>query len=100
MIQNLIIQRFKCFKNQMIKFGPLTLLVGANASGKSTVIHSLLLLKQSYQTGALRAGQLSLNGRLISVGTAKDVLYSQSEEDSITFSLKAYRNCTPTSLKV
>lgn len=87
MIQNLTIQRFKCFNNQKIEFCPLTLLVGANASGKSSVIQSLLLLKQSHQTGALRAGQLSLNGRLISVGTAKDVLYSQSQEDSLAFSL-------------
>ena len=87
MMQNLTIQRFKCFDNQKIEFGQLTLLVGANASGKSTVIQSLLLLKQSHQTGALRAGQLSLNGRLLSVGTAKDVLYSQSQEDSIAFSL-------------
>lgn len=87
MIQNLTIQRFKCFNNQKIEFCPLTLLVGANATGKSSVIQSLLLLKQSHQTGALRAGQLSLNGRLISVGTAKDALYNESEEDSIAFSL-------------
>ena len=79
MIQHLTIQRFKCFNNQKIEFSPLTLLVGANASGKSSVIQSLLLLKQSHQTGTLRAGQLPLNGRLISVGTAKDVLYSLSE---------------------
>jgi predicted ATPase len=95
MISNIIIQRFKCFENQKIEFGPLTLLVGANASGKSTVIQSLLLLRQSYQAGALNSGKLSLNGRLTTVGTAKDALYSQSPEDSIAFSLATPQEATP-----
>ena len=58
----------------------MTLLVGANASGKSTVIQSLLLLRQSYQAGLLQQGQLQLNGLLANVGTMLDA-FSQTPTD-------------------
>ncbi len=87
MIANLRIQRFKCFEDQSIKFGNLTLLVGSNATGKSTVIQTLLLLRQSKNVGALEAGELLLNGQLVNIGTASDAIYSQSKEDLISFSL-------------
>jgi predicted ATPase len=87
MINSLRLQRFKCFADQAFELRNLTLLAGENASGKSTVIQALLLLKQSQQTGQLERGELTLNGRLINIGTAKDALYSHSQEDSIGFSL-------------
>lgn len=87
MISHLRLQRFKCFEDQEIHFGKLTLLVGGNATGKSSAIQALLLLRQSIQTGALQNGELSLNGSLVNIGTAQDALYSKSQEDSIVFSL-------------
>lgn len=44
----LSIRNFKCFSNQDIQIKPLTVLVGTNGSGKTTVIQSLLLLKQFF----------------------------------------------------
>ena len=85
MISRLRIQRFKCFEDQEIVFRNLTLLVGGNATGKSTVIQALLVLRQSDPW--LDDGTLLLNGKLVNVGTAKDALYSQSQKDSIAFHL-------------
>ena len=86
MISRLRIQRFKCFEDQEIVFRNLTLLVGGNATGKSTVIQALLLLRQSAQAVS-DFWNLVLNGKLVSVGTARDALYSQSKKDSIAFHL-------------
>jgi len=94
MISRFKIQRFKCFEDQEIAFEKLTLLVGGNATGKSTVIQALLLLRQSHHPGGLERGALSLNGDLVSVGTAKDAFYS-SQEDSIIFSLTNAPETTP-----
>lgn len=40
---SLIIENYKCFKNQSIDLGPLTVLAGGNSVGKSSVIQALLL---------------------------------------------------------
>ncbi len=91
MISQFTIERFKCFAKQSIEFANLTLLAGGNATGKSTVIQALLLLRQAYLRGDLAKGELPLNGDLVSIGTVKDALYRGSrgstELDSITFSL-------------
>lgn len=43
---NLKIKNFKCFTDAVIELSRLSLLVGANGVGKSTVIQALLLLKK------------------------------------------------------
>lgn len=73
MISRLYLDNFKCFAEQELRLAPLTILSGANASGKTSVLQSLLLLRQSYDAGCLHRGELLLSGDLISVGVARDV---------------------------
>jgi predicted ATPase len=87
MIRELRLQNFKCFSDERIPFSALTLLAGANASGKSTTIQALLLLRQSQLHGALSRGELLLNSNLASIGTASDVLNQRAENDEIAFTL-------------
>ena len=84
MIDGLRLQNFKCFQDQSINFGKITLLSGLNGMGKSTVLQALLVLRQSFQQGALAQEGLALNGELVCLGTGKDVLYEgASEEEEI-----------------
>jgi predicted ATP-dependent endonuclease of OLD family len=46
MIEHLTIKGYKCLKDVSLDFSNLNLLVGANASGKSSVLQTLLLLRQ------------------------------------------------------
>lgn len=87
MITNLRLQNFKCFSDQALEFGALTLLSGLNGMGKSSVIQSLLLLRQSYEQGLLDKKELALNGDLVCIGTARDVLYEGAEDDTICFEI-------------
>lgn len=73
MIQQLRLINFKCFDDQTIRFGNLTFLSGMNGMGKSTVLQSLLVLRQSYHQGFLPNRGLALNGELIRLGNASDV---------------------------
>jgi predicted ATPase len=66
---------------------PLTLLAGLNSSGKSTIIQALLLLRQSYLENLLPNTGLTLNGKLAQLGTAKDVLFEEADQDEIGFDL-------------
>jgi predicted ATPase len=88
MIQSIRLINFKCFEQQEVLLRPLTLLAGLNSSGKSTIIQALLLLRQSYLENLLPDVGLTLNGKLAQLGTAKDVLFEEADEDEIAFELK------------
>jgi hypothetical protein len=88
MIQSIQLTNFKCFKHQEVVLRPLTLLAGLNSSGKSTIIQAFLLLRQSYLEGLLPKRGLTLNGKLAQLGTAKDILFEEADEDEIGFELK------------
>lgn len=83
MIRSLSLRNFKCFADQTLHLGGLTLLSGLNGMGKSSVMQSLLLLRQSYLQGTLPHTGVVLNGDLVRLGTAQDVLYEDALEDRI-----------------
>jgi predicted ATPase len=87
MLTSLTLRNFKLFDNQSFNLKSLNLLSGLNSSGKSTLLQSLLLLRQSYQQDLLPEVGLALNGNLVCIGTAQDALFERAEEDSITFEI-------------
>lgn len=66
------IENFKSIVSATIDFAPLTLLVGANSSGKSSLLQSILLMVQAAQSRQI-GDVLPLNGPLVSVGTFDEV---------------------------
>ncbi len=88
---NYNIQGFKCFQDSTFELNKLTVLTGANGSGKSSVIQSLLLLKQSLTTQeklfiedkceakVLLNGEYSLN-----LGLFDDIINSDSKRLDFT----------------
>jgi len=87
MIKSISLRNFKCFEMETFELGQLTLLSGLNGMGKSTVLQSLLLLRQSQMNGMLQDVGLELNGNLIRIGTAMDALYEDAKEERIEFGL-------------
>lgn len=86
MIAELSIKNFKCFEALKLDLKPLNVLMGLNGMGKSTVIQSLLLLRQSYQANGMRT--LNLNGKYVLLGNGSDVLFERSEDEKIGFSVR------------
>ncbi len=87
MLTSLTLKNFKPFENQSFSLKPLTLLSGLNSSGKSSLLQSLLLLRQSYQQDLLKDIGLALNGDLVCIGTAQDALFERAKEDLISFEI-------------
>ncbi|MFJ5090299.1 DUF3696 domain-containing protein [Streptomyces sp. NPDC088674] len=85
MLENIGITNFKAFARQDIALAPFTLLTGLNSSGKSTVLQSLALLRQSHEAGLLDdvddSGGFLLNGGLVQLGTGQDVRHESYTED-------------------
>jgi predicted ATPase len=68
--------------SQRLEFRPLTVLAGANSSGKSSVIQSMLLISQTLTSKVVRR-HLVLNGELVKLGTFDDVLFEGAPEKTI-----------------
>ena len=93
MIHRICLKNFKKFENQSLDIGILTLLTGINGMGKSSILQSLLLLRQSYQQrildvtgssdGDIGSASLALNGDLVHIGTAKDALFEDAKQAAI-----------------
>lgn len=82
MIQEIYLKNFKCFDNLSLPLYPVNVFTGLNGVGKSTVIQSLLLLRQSYLAMQPMSG-LVLNGRYVHLGNGRDVLYEKASEEAL-----------------
>ncbi len=74
------IGNFKCFQAENeIELGKLTLLTGANSSGKSSIIYSIL--------GAIQSGefpfQFSTNGKYVNMGDFREVVHNHNRKEKI-----------------
>ena len=71
-IHKVSLKHFKCFKEKEFNLKNLNVFTGINSSGKSTLIQSLLILRQSFDARMIESGLL-LNSTLIDLGTIQDV---------------------------
>jgi predicted ATPase len=84
MLDNMTLKNFKSFKKlNGLKTRPITILCGANSCGKSTILQSLLLLKQTFESKNPNQ-TLLLNGRFTKLGYFKDLVYQKETKEMIT----------------
>jgi hypothetical protein len=75
---------FKSFDDLMsLDIAPITIFAGSNSSGKSTILQSILLLKQTLQYGSPNR-PLALNGPLLRLGSFDDVIHFNRHPRSIS----------------
>lgn len=87
MIKRLKIKNFKSHKETELTVSNLNILCGLNGSGKSSILQSLLLLRQSNEINRLLDG-LVLNDSYCQIGTSNDALYYKAQEDNIIFEME------------
>ncbi len=80
MINKLRLINFKSHKDTQLILGNLTVLCGKNGVGKSSLIQSLLLLRQSHKKNRLDK-VLDLNSPLCFIGKSKDAIYRLPNEE-------------------
>lgn len=86
MLTRLAFTNFKTWEKADIDFAPLTLLFGANSSGKSSLLQFLLLLKQTKETTD-RALALDLGGPYVTLGTYHDLVFRHEDKREIEWLL-------------
>lgn len=86
LFKSLALKNFKCFEEVEVEFAPITLLTGANSSGKSSLIYSLLAILQTEQFPLY----LSPNGKYVDMGSFEEMVFQSdvSKEISMTFDIE------------
>ena len=86
MIRDIELTNFKCFKNISLRTKPLTVIAGGNAAGKSSIIQSLLLLRQSKP----REGNMTtlhVDDDLVNLVSIDQVRYANSSTPEIKITI-------------
>lgn len=89
MLKSISLENYKCFEKlkvddkEEMEIAPLTVLCGVNSSGKSSIINSLLLQKQSYEDNSI-SNNMKFNGEYAKAGRFKDVSFKRND-NLITF---------------
>lgn len=86
MIERIIIENFKAHKKAVLELSGLNIIAGKNGMGKSSIIQSLLLLRQSYLAQKDIEGLL-LNGDLVIIGNSQDAFCDSADGNEISFTL-------------
>ena len=67
-------QNYKAFDEGELEIRPLTLLLGANSSGKSSILHLFLMLEQTISNADKYNAALKTNGHCITLGEDENLL--------------------------
>jgi hypothetical protein len=89
MLTSLRIRNFKAWRDtREVRLAPLTVIFGANSSGKSSIGHLLLALRQTaLAADRKRALHLGDRNSAIDLGTLKDCLYQHDLNSNLEFEL-------------
>src|SRR6266496_2256968 len=74
MLKNIKATNYRSFRRLDVDLAPITLFVGPNNSGKSSIISIIRLLSQTLESNDTNV-RLLLNGGLGDFGTYKDLIY-------------------------
>lgn len=91
MLKSISLTNYKCFNKIRVDNGdelelsPLTILCGVNSSGKSSILKSLLMLKQSFEDNSV-SNYMLFNGKYIDNGSFDEILYDKSKDRDFTIS--------------
>ena len=82
MIQKISFQNYKAFDEGEIKLKPITILLGANSVGKSSIINLLLMLQQTANSSNYKSA-LRLHGENVSMGECENIFRNKDTSKNI-----------------
>ena len=88
MLKEYQIENFKAFAGPVnIPIKPITLIFGANSSGKSSIFQSLLMLKQTLQEGKDSNISLLPRGNIVDLGSFREFIHNHDVTRSFSFKM-------------
>ncbi len=94
MLTRIKLKNFRAFREEIdVRIRPITILIGRNSAGKSTLIKFLLMLQQTLESS--EGDFFATEGRHVSLGTFSDLKNSLSRSNSFQFTLELKTNDLP-----
>jgi len=88
MLTALRIGNFKAFaESQRIPVRPLTLIYGANSSGKSSVLHSMILARHAQETGDLDVHRTNVGGESVDLGGFRQYVHRREANRRVEWAM-------------
>ena len=88
MLEGLSLSNFKGFgATESMEFKPVTILCGTNSCGKSSVLQSLLLFKQTIESQNPKQSIL-LNGRFVRLGAFRNIIFGKDDTKKVSFEVR------------
>ena len=87
MIHEINFNNYKAFKTGQLRIRPITILLGTNSAGKSSIIQLLLMLAQTFNSGKYRNNALKLNGDFVKLGENRNIFHNKKTNIPIEFSI-------------
>lgn len=85
MIESIQIKNFKCIEGSgLIYIKPITLVMGPNSSGKSSLLKPLLLMKQTADSRDIQRS-VQVDGTYVSLGAFRDFVFKHNEKKELKF---------------
>lgn len=90
MLKTLNFSNYKAFDNAKINLKPITIILGANSSGKSSLLQLLLMIKQTTNLEEGYESALKLNGKFVNLGEVENIFRNKniSKEISLSFTIQ------------
>lgn len=83
LINSLGLKNFKCFEELDVTFAPITLLTGANSSGKSSLINAILAVLQTEGFPYI----LSPNGQYVNLGSFEEMVRANNKRNNFEINI-------------
>ena len=86
MLTAIRVGNFKAFaETQRVPIRPLTLIYGANSSGKSSILHSLILARHALETGEIDVNLTKVGGTAVDLGGFKQYVHQRNTASLVHF---------------
>jgi len=87
-LKRFTVENFKAFRKCVLELAPLTILIGENSSGKSSLLQALLLIKQTLES-PIGGGILNLNSHYVQFRQFREIVFGMpAEKATIGFELE------------
>ena len=100
-IKALRLSNFRCFQNTEVHFAPITLLTGANSSGKTSLLYSILCTTQTSDPDIFPF-TIAPNGELCNLGSYQQIVFAKNihSKISIGFDIETLQGTQPSPIKI
>lgn len=94
MVTSISVKNYKAFRDATLQIKPLTVLLGANSVGKSSMLQLLLLLKQTSTFGSVSDKvPLKMYGPFVNMGTTDNLFHNKDNKSILEFSI-SFKNAS------